>query len=103
MSIKKGTMPPRYDEAFKAGAVKMVTEQGRPIKEVASELGICIDTLRSWLKRSGFQPSSLTRQNREDTRRRELEAENRALRKQLAEKDEVIAVLKKSIGILSVP
>lgn len=28
MSIKKGTMPPRYDEAFKAGAVKMVTEQG---------------------------------------------------------------------------
>lgn len=103
MSIKKGTMPPRYDEAFKAGAVKMVTEQGRPVKEVASELGICIDTLRSWLKRSGFQPSSLTRQNREDTRRRELEAENRALRKQLAEKDEVIAVLKKSIGILSVP
>ena len=26
MSIKKGTIPPRYDEAFKAGAVKMVTE-----------------------------------------------------------------------------
>lgn len=103
MSIKKGTMPPRYDEAFKAGAVKMVTEQGRPVKEVASELGICIDTLKSWLKRSGFQPSSLTRQNREDSRRRELETEIRALRKQLAEKDEVIAVLKKSIGILSVP
>ena len=35
MPIKKGTMPPRYDEAFKAGAVKMVTEQGRPVKEVA--------------------------------------------------------------------
>lgn len=96
-------MPPRYDEAFKAGAVKMVTEQGRPVKEVASELGICIDTLKSWLKRSGFQPSSLTRQNREDSRRRELETEIRALRKQLAEKDEVIAVLKKSIGILSLP
>ena len=26
---KKGTPPPRYDEAFKAGAVRMVTEQGR--------------------------------------------------------------------------
>ena len=103
MPIKKGTIPPRYDEAFKTGAVKMVTEQSRSVKEVASELGICIDALRSWLKRSGFQPSSLTRQNREDTRRRELEAENRALRKRLAEKDEVIAVLKKSIGILSVP
>ena len=47
MSIKKGTIPPRYDEAFKAGAVKMVTEQGRPSKEVAAELGIYIDTLKS--------------------------------------------------------
>ena len=26
MSIKKGTMPPRYDETFKSGAIKMVTE-----------------------------------------------------------------------------
>ena len=94
MSIKKGTIPPRYDEAFKAGAVKMVTEQGRPSKEVAAELGICIDTLKSWLKRAGFQPGETDRQNRSDKRQRELEAENRALRKQLAEKDEVIDVLK---------
>ena len=36
MSIKKGTMPPRYHETFKSGAIKMVTEQGRPSKEVAS-------------------------------------------------------------------
>ena len=26
---KKGIAPPRYDEAFKAGAIRMVTEQGR--------------------------------------------------------------------------
>ncbi len=32
MSIKKGTMPLHYNEAFKAGVVKMVTEQGRPAK-----------------------------------------------------------------------
>ena len=50
MSIKKGTMPPRYDEAFKSGAIKMVTEQGRPSKEVAAELGICVETLKSWLR-----------------------------------------------------
>ena len=98
MSIKKGTIPPRYDEAFKAGAVKMVTEQGRPSKEVAAELGICIDTLKSWIKRAGFQPGATDRQNRNDKRQRELEAENRALRKQLAEKDEVIDVLKKSVA-----
>ena len=27
---KKRAAPPRYDEAFRAGAVRMVTEQGRP-------------------------------------------------------------------------
>lgn len=103
MSIKKGTMPPRYDEAFKTGAVKMVAEQNRSVKEVAKDLGICTDTLKSWLKNSGFQPASTERQNRETKRQRELESEIRALRKQLAEKDEVITVLKKSVGILSAP
>ena len=82
-------------------AVKMVTEQGRPSKEVAAELGICIDTLKSWLKRAGFQPGATDRQNRSDKRQRELEAEIRSLRKQLAEKEEVIDVLKKSVGIFS--
>ncbi len=100
---KKGTPPPRYDEAFKAGAVRLVTEQGRQPTEVAKELGICIDTLRSWLKASGIQMGQVSRQNREQRRIRELEAENRALRKQLGEKEEVIDVLKKSVGILSKP
>ncbi|MDD6214550.1 MAG: transposase [Firmicutes bacterium] len=86
MSIKKGTITPRYYEAFKAGAVKMVTEQGRPSKEVASELGICINTIKSWIKRAGFQPSATDRQNRSDKRQRELEAEIRSLCKLLAEK-----------------
>ena len=101
MSIKKGTIPPRYDEAFKAGAIKMVAEQGHPSKEVAAELGICIDILKSWIKHTGFQPSTTDRQNRSNKRQRELEAEIRSLRKQLAEKDEVIDVLKKSVVIFS--
>ncbi len=100
---KKGVPPPRYDEAFKAGAVRLVTEQGRQPVEVAKELGICIDTLRSWLKASGIQLGQASRLNREQQRIRELEAENRALRKQLGEKEEVIDVLKKSVGILSKP
>ena len=44
-----------------------------------------------------------SRQSREQQRIRELEAEIRALRKQLGEKDEVIDILKKSVGILSKP
>lgn len=100
---KKGTPPPRYDEAFKAGAVRLVTEQGRQPTEVARELGICIDTLRSWLKASGIQMGQASRLNREQQRIRELEAEVRNLRRQLGEKEEVIDILKKSVGILSKP
>lgn len=81
----------------------MATEQGRPSTEVAKELGICIDTLSSWLKAAGVRAGQADRQNRDSRRTRELEAEVRALRKQLAEKDEVIDVLKKSVGILSRP
>ena len=103
MSNKKVNKPPRYDEAFKNGAVKMVTEQGRATKEVAAELGICTDTLKSWLKNLGLQPGATDKQNRNAKRQRELESENRALRKKLAEKDEVINILKKSVGILSQP
>jgi len=100
---KKGTPPPRYDKAFKTGAVRLVTEQGRQPAEAAKELGICIDTLRSWLKASGIQLGQASRQNRKQQRIRELEAEVRTLRKQLGEKEEVIDVLKKSVGILSKP
>ena len=80
---EKPNSTPRYDDAFKAGAVRLVTEQGRQPVEVAKELGICIDTLRSWLKASGVQMGQVSRQNREQKRIRELEAENRSLRRQL--------------------
>ena len=72
----------------------MVTEQGREPKEVAKDLGICIDTLRSWMKTAGMQMGQVSRANREQQRIRDLEAEIRAMRKQLSEKDEVIDILK---------
>ena len=81
----------------------MVVEQQRPCREVAADLGICIDTLRSWLRASGVQAGAADRQNRENRRMRELEVEIRSLRKQLAEKTEAVEVLKKSVGILSKP
>ncbi len=83
--------------------MRLVTEQGRQPTEVAEELGICIDTLRNWLKSSGIQMGQVSRLNREQQRIRELEAEIRALRKQLGEKEEIIDILKKSVGILSKP
>ncbi len=42
--------------------MRLVTEQGRQPTEVAKELGICIDTLRSWLKVSGIHLGQVSRQ-----------------------------------------
>ena len=100
---KKGTPPPRYNEAFKAGTVRKVTEQGRESREVAKALGICIDTLCSWLTAAGVQLGQVSRTIREQQRMREPEAEIRSMRKQLLKKDEAIDTLKKSVGILSKP
>jgi len=103
MGTPKGVKPRRYDEAFKSGAVRLVVEQGRPRKEVAQELGVCEDSLKTWLKLAGIQPAATERNNRDAQRIKELETQIRELRKQVSEKDEVITVLKKSVGILSTP
>ena len=103
MKERKHEAPPRYDAAFKEGAIRLVTQEGRPMREVAQELGVCVDTIRNWLRAAGIQPTETERQNRMDRRQRDLEAEIRSLRKQLAQKDEVIDILKTSVGILSKP
>ena len=103
MKERKHKTLPRYDAAFKEGAIRLVTQEGRPMREIAQELGVCVDTIRNWLRAAGIQPAETERQNRMDRRQRDLEAEIRSLRKQLAQKDEVIDILKKSVGILSKP
>lgn len=63
---KKGIAPPRYDEKFKEGVIRLIAGRGRPSKEVAAELGICLDTLRNGLKAAGApSPGQAGRQNRE--------------------------------------
>jgi transposase len=41
----------RFDPDFRAGAVRIVTESGRPIAQVARELGINAGTLANWVVR----------------------------------------------------
>lgn len=51
-----------YNAEFREGAVRIVTETGKPIPEVAGELGVHPGTLHSWVsraKRNG-SPSSDT-------------------------------------------
>ena len=99
---KRKGAPPRYDDAFRAGAVRLVLESGRAPKDVAAELGISIDSLRSWLQKATGSQTPV-RDHAKDQRYRALEAENRALKKALAQKDDDIAVLRKSLGIVSRP
>ena len=93
----------RYDNAFKKGAISMITEQHLSIKEVSKELGVSTDSLRTWLRNYGFDPKAENRDNSQAKKIHELEAKIRSLEKKLELKDEVITVLKKSIGIICNP
>ena len=41
----------KYDREFRAGAVRIVNETGRPIAQVARELGVNEGTLGNWVVR----------------------------------------------------
>src|SRR4051795_11194301 len=42
----------KYDEDFKQGAVALVTETGKPIAQVARELGVNEGTLGNWVAKA---------------------------------------------------
>jgi transposase len=42
----------KFDEDFKSGAVQLVVETGKPIAQVARDLGINEGTLGNWCARS---------------------------------------------------
>mgnify|MGYP003445096824 CR=1 FL=1 len=72
----------KFSSQFKAEAVQLVVQTGRPIAEVARELGIHDGTLGNWVnawRRDNPEPEeSLTPTDR--VRMAELEDENRRLR-----------------------
>ena len=86
-----------YDDEFKTHAVKMVVEQDRTISAVASDLGVSQPTIRRWVRQATKPESS------KDKRIAELEAENKKLKKQLANTKETVDVLKKSVAIFIKP
>lgn len=42
--------PPRYSREYKLAAVRLVAEQGYPVKKAAAELGISDRSLRDWIE-----------------------------------------------------
>lgn len=95
--LQMGNNNNRYDEEFKSSAVKMVVEKGRPISDVAKDLGVSQPTLRRWVK-AGTEPD-----NSPAKRLAELEAENRKLKKDLENANDTVEILKKSVAIFIKP
>lgn len=76
------TRPP-YPPAFRAEAVQLVHANGRTLTQVASDLGVHHETLRSWVKQAeidGGRRDGLTTEERTELAR--LRRENRVLKEE---------------------
>jgi transposase len=84
----------KFDEDFKQGAVRLVTETGKPIARVARELGINAGTLGNWCARE--------RREREDGQGSLSESERAELdrlRREIVELRMQRDVLKRSVAL----
>ncbi len=76
------TRPP-YPEPFRREAVELVRTSGRPVKEIAKDLGVTEQSLRNWVKQYEVDVGKrhgLSTDEREELRR--LRRENRLLREE---------------------
>jgi transposase len=83
----------KFDQDFKEGAVRLVRETGRPIAQIAKDLGINSGTLANWV--------ALERQGREGNGRLEVDErlELARLRRENAELAMERDVLKRSVAL----
>jgi transposase-like protein len=81
----------KFDPEFREGAVRLVRDTGRPIAQIARELGINAGTLANWVKQD--------RESREDGRGLSVDdaAELKRLRGEVAELRMERDVLKRSV------
>ena len=81
----------KFDPEFREGAVQIVVETGRPVAEVARELGINEGTLWNWVRQyrvAQVEPGKVT-----ETERVELERLRREVHELRMQRD----VLKRSV------
>jgi transposase len=87
----------RFDEEFRRDAIALVKSTGKPLGEIAAQLGITHWNLRDWMKRErreGQAGAASTQEMQRVIAR--LQRENESLQAQCD-------VLKKAMGILSTP
>ena len=84
--MSKGATSRRYSEEFKRDAVALFRSSGKPLKEVARQLGISDTSLATWVRDSG---------NAGGQTDLELSKEEARLRKRIRELEEEIEILKR--------
>jgi transposase len=84
----------KFDQDFKEGAVRLVRETGKPIAQVARDLGIVAGTLENWVAKDRRQREGGDGRLSEDER-----AELVRLRRQVAELRMERDVLKRSVAL----
>jgi len=85
----------KFNDEFKANAVKLVREEGLKIGEVANDLGVGVSTLKVWLSKYDHGQLIKTKSQKvEEEEIRKLRRENRILRQERE-------ILKKAMGIFS--
>ena len=94
MLLEEKLMPEirrRYDPEFKSGAVRIVLETGKPIAQVARDLGLHAGTLGNWLKKERLDRADYGQLDEDSL------AELIRLRKEVAELRMERDVLKRSV------
>lgn len=88
----------QYTKEFKADAVSLILS-GRAVIEVSRDLGVDVSNLNRWKKEylDGLDQGH-TGEGKSPS---ELAAENKQLRKELAEQKEIVTILKKTIKYVS--
>lgn len=77
-----GTRPP-FAPQFRAEAVRLVRESGKPKSQIAADLGVSYETLRKWMRQADVDEGhreGLTTDEREELKR--LRRENWVLREE---------------------
>ena len=88
----------RFDRSFKIETVRLITEQGKKVREVAKEIGLHENTLYKWLRSYAEDPVDCFPGSGH------MKPEEEALRKlqrQVADLQEENAILKKAVAIFS--